>query len=141
FFFEVMRLIEDEHIAVVAELLDEMVIAKTNRLIGGDEPRQPARRLGLVVGAPNDVIMPQHVAATLVEEFGFGLLLQRTPRHDPANSIGDFGDELRGSNQRQQTLATAGSNGTNNTAHARKAAFGDIETNLAELILMLTKHG
>ena len=86
------------------------------------------------------MIVPQHFAPALVQKFDFGLLLQRAARHHPADFIGDFGNELRSGNQRQQTFAAAGRDGTNDATHVGRAAFGDIETNLAKLVLMLTEH-
>jgi len=77
------------------------------------------------------------------EEFGFGLLLQRAARHDPAKAIRDRANEVVRGDERQQTFAAAGRDAADNGARVLAAltvTVADFLTDLVEAMLMAAEH-
>ena len=88
---------------------------------------------------PNREIVAEQLAKIGFEEFEFGLQLQTATRHNPADAVGDFGNQTRSGDDRQQTFATAGCRGADD-AFERALAGAQGVAEFSELILMATKH-
>src|SRR5688572_11789178 len=117
-----------------------MLVAKANGLISGGEAGKSSRRVNFVGGAANGVRVAEQLAPAWMHELFFGLQLQRAAWHDPANAVGDSGNQFAGGDQRQQTFATARRGRANDALDVALFPAANSGTNFGELTLVFTIH-
>ncbi len=117
-----VHLVDDQQGAGAADLAQVKVGGGGDALVGGDIACQPAARIGRIVCGTNGKGMIESEAPCRIGKGFFRLQTQTVARHDPADPLDDAGlDQPGGRDHRQQRLAAAGRDGSQDVAGLRSA--------------------